>query len=175
MPNKKNIKDVSMLKEKVAKAKSFYFVDYKGLKSVDADNLRAKLSEEGAEVEVAKNTLMEVAMREHGIDTTVAKENLKGSMMTIFAYNDAVSPLKKLYEFAKTVNIPTMKLGFVDGRFYSATEVETLSKLPSRNELIARVLAGFNTPISGFVNVLSGTKKNLVYALKAVADKKQAN
>lgn len=174
MPNQKNQDLLTELKLKVSKAKSIVFADYKGLKSNQANELRKKLAESNAEVEVAKNTLMMLALKEAGHDVSAQQENFKGATAAIISYDDAVSPLKKLYEFIKTATVPVVKLGLLDGKFYSASEVETLSKLPSREQLLAQVLSGFNSPISGFVNVLSGTKRNFVYALNAVAEKKSS-
>lgn len=172
MPNQANKEKVTLLTEKLSKAKSIIFTDYKGLTSSQADALRKKLAETGAEVEVAKNTLLKISLKEAGHDITEVEKTFEGSTATILAYDDAFAPVKKLYEFIKGATLPTVKLGFFEGKFYKAAEVDALSKLPSKTELIARVLGGLNSPISGFVNVLSGTKRNFVYALSEVAKKK---
>ncbi|MEK7595697.1 MAG: 50S ribosomal protein L10 [Patescibacteria group bacterium] len=173
MPNQKNINAVIQLRKKLSTAKSIIFADYKGLKSTQADELRAKLAETGAEVEVTKNTLLKVAFKDEGIETKGGKEGFEGSTLTVIAYEDAFTPIKKLFEFIKSANVPLVKLGFIDGKFYSKEQVEDISKLPSRLELITKVLVGFNAPVSGFVNVLSGTKRNFVYVLNAIASKKE--
>jgi large subunit ribosomal protein L10 len=174
MPNAKNKEQLKELKTKVAKAKSMVFTDYKGLTSNQANLLRRKLAESGADLEIAKNTLLKISLKEAGLDLKDVEKTFEQETAVIFGYEDALSPIKKLYEFLKTSPLPKVKLGFVEGMFQSAENVEMLSKLPSREELIAKVLAGFNSPISGFVNVLSGTKRNFVYALSAVAKKKES-
>lgn len=172
MPNTKNIQLVKSLTEKLSKAKSVVFTDYKGLTSNLSTELRKKLAEENSEIEIAKNTILKISMKEAGHEIKDYDKTFEGQTAAIISYTDAFAPLKKLYEFIKTATLPTVKLGLFDGKFYSSDEVAQLSKLPSKNELIAKVLAGFNSPISGFVNVLSGTKKNFVYVLSAVAKSK---
>ena len=172
MPNERNLKLVEALAEKLEKAKSIVFADFKGLKANDANNLRAKLSDNQAEVEIAKNTLIKIAMKKKGIDLANVEKNFEGQTVTILSYGDPIAALKSLFDFIKSVSLPKVKLGFFDGRFLASSDVEKLSKLPSRLELISQVLSGFNSPITGFVNVLSGTKRNFVYVLNAIKEKK---
>ncbi len=173
MPNAKNQEIVKKLSDKVSKAKSIYFADLKGLKSNDANDLRAKLLEQKAEVAVAKNTLLEIALKEGKHDVEVLQTVLKGQTTAIFSYEDAIAPLKALFDFAKKIDLVKVKAGIVDGKYAGADEVETLSKLPSKEQLIAQVIGTMKSPLTGFVNVLGGTQRKFVYAMAALAKKKE--
>ncbi|MBD3365721.1 50S ribosomal protein L10 [candidate division WWE3 bacterium] len=175
MPKQKNIEKVKNLTEKLGKAKSVIFAEYTGLDANNMNMLRKELRAEGAEINIARNTLMRLALADAETSKEVAAdmtEELSGQMMTLLSYEDAVTPLKKLVEFAKEHETPKVKLGLFEGRVLSVAEVEELSNLPSREELLARVVGGLKSPLSGFANVLGGTQRNFVYALSAIADQK---
>lgn len=174
MPNSKNQTGVQELKEKVAKAKSIILAEYQGLKANDANDFRAKMLEAGAEVSVAKNTLLKIALKEEKVGAGELDKHLKGATVTIFSYADAIAPLKPIIEFSKKLSLPKLKGALIDGRFASVEQLEVLSTLPGREQLIGQVVGLFNTPLTGFVNVLSGSKRKLVIALAEVAKKKQS-
>ncbi len=172
MPNNKNIEIVKELREKAAKAKSVIFADFAGLKSNDTNELRAQMKEQKAEVSVSKNTLLKIALNEENINTTETEPLLKGNTVTIFSYEDAIAPIKALFEFAKKFEPLKVKAAIIDGKFNNAEQVEAISKLPSREQLLAQVVGTMKSPITGFVNVLNGSQRKFVYAMKAIADKK---
>lgn len=173
MPNKKNIDEVKNLREKISKTKSIILTEYQGLKSNDINALRARMLEEGAEVDVIKNTLFKIALEQEKINTTDLAKNLKGTTAAILSYKDAISPIKVLIEFTKKLHLPNIKAAIIDGKYTTAESVDILSKLPSKEQLIAQVLGGFKSPISGFVNTLRGTRNKLVYVLADLAKKKE--
>lgn len=172
MPNSKNIQLLEELKKKVAEAKSMVFADYQGLKSNQTNDLRQKMKESGGEMAVAKNTLLKIALKEQNLLTEEAEKALEGQVATFFGYKDSVSGIKLLTEFAKKLNLPKIRGGIVEGMFADKAKVEVLSQLPSREQLIARVVGGMKSPLTGFVNVVGGTRRKLVYVLSAIADKK---
>jgi large subunit ribosomal protein L10 len=173
MPNNKNVEIVEQLKDKLEKSKSVVFVDYQGLSASDVSALRSKISETGAEMAVAKNTLLEVALNEAKLDADKAQEALKGPTAAVFGYEDSVGPIKALFEFAKKLELPKIKSGFVDGLYTSFEQIEVLSKLPSREQLLGTVVSALNSPVAGFVNVLGGVPRKFVYAISAIAEKKE--
>ena len=172
MPKDVNVQKVNNLKEKLTKAKSVVFAKYHGLDANKVNELRAKVIESGAEMTVAKNTLTKIALKDAKLHADKLESDLKGPIATFFSYEDAIAPIKVLAEFAKGIELPEMVAGIIDGKYVNVDEIKILSELPSKQELLARVVGGLNSPISGFVNVLSGNKKKLVYALNAVAEKK---
>lgn len=175
MPNAKNIQLVKDLREKIAKSKSVTIADYQGMGVNKLNELRQKIRDEDAEMAVAKNTLLKIALKEEDVDMTALNEDLKGPTAVIFSYVDAIAPIKTLFEYAKNLKLesPKVKSALVEGAYNDASQVEVLSQLPSREELLAKVVGGLKSPLSGIVNVLGGTQKNFVYALSAIAKKRE--
>ncbi|MFC1722104.1 50S ribosomal protein L10 [Patescibacteria group bacterium] len=173
MPNEKNTQTVEILRSKVKDAKSITVVDYLGLSVNDINDFRAKLQENGAETVVAKNTLLKIAMEEEGLDTEVAENDFNGPAAAIFGIEDPVSHLKTIFEFAKDLELPKVKFAFIDGVYTEAEKVEIISKLPSKDELLAKVVGGLKSPIFGFVNVLGGTQRKFVTVLSEISKQKE--
>ena len=98
---------------------------------------------------------------------------LQGSTAIAISKEDYVAAAKILSDFAKEHEFFQVKSGYIDGKLIDKSEVTRLAKLPSREVLIAQVLGGLNSPITGFATVLNGTLKGLVVALNAIAEKKQ--
>ncbi len=171
MPNEINKKMVAELSKKVADAKSIVFAEYHGLDANQISDLRKQLRESGGDMTVAKNTLVKLALKENGHNGEIEKE-LEGPVAAFFGNEDAIAPIKILAEFAKNFELPKIKVGLVDGRVATASEIDVLSKLPSREELLARVVGGLKSPLSGIVNVLGGSQRKIVTVLSAIADKK---
>ena len=172
MPNQKNTNTIEKLKEKVAKAKSITFVDYLGLNVNDINEFRQQMTDEEAEPVIAKNTLMRLALEEEGLESAAIDEQLKGPTAAIFSYKDPVAYLKPLYEFAKKLELPKVKFALIDGVYTDAEKIETISQLPSKDQLLAQVVRGFNAPLSGFVNVIGGSQRKFVTVLSKIAEDK---
>jgi len=103
-------------------------------------------------------------------------EYLEGPTAIALSYTDPVAPAKIISDFVKENKLQALeiKAGLVEGKVINSDGVKALSNLPPREVLIAQVLAGMQAPIAGFVNVLSGTIRNLVYALDAVRKQKES-
>lgn len=166
-PSQKNQTQLNMLVEKAQKAKSIVVADYSGTSVKDQVTLRSAIKNAGGEVIVAKNTLIDIAVGKGKLT-----ESLQGMNAAIFAYSDPVAPVKALFEFQKKTEKLTIKQGFMDNLVLSKDEVISLSKLPSKNELLAKLLMILKSPATGLVNVLNAGPRNLVYALNAIAEKK---
>jgi len=167
-PNQKNQTNLALVKEQVAKAKSLVIADYSGTTVKEQVQLRAEIKKAGGELLVTKNTLLDIALGKGKLS-----DSLKGMNAVVFAYQDPVSPLKALFAFQKKTEKLKIKQGYMDDRVLSETEVVELSKLPSKQELIAKLLMILKSPGTGLVNVLNAGPRNLVYALNAVAEKKK--
>lgn len=174
MAKEKNIQIVNDLKESLKKAKSVIFVDYLGLSAQDVNEFRQKMKEEDAEVVVAKNTLIKKAVEEDNASKDLEK-NLEGPTMAIFSYSDPISPIKTIFEFAKTHELPKTKSALVEGNYKNSIEVEELKDIPSKEELIGRFVGSLGSPISKFVYSLSGIQNKFVFAVNAIAKKKSEN
>ena len=157
MPNSLKIQKVQELSEKVRKAQGLAFFEYTSLNSNALNDFRRKIEEVEAEVVVTKNTLARLALG----DKKPGDEDLQGQTALIFAHKDSLAPIKLLYDFAKKFEGLKIKGAFLESVYYAPQKVLELGQLPSRLDLLARMLAGFKGPISNFV-----------YGLHAVADKK---
>lgn len=175
MPSQKNVTEVKNLTDKIADAKSFILVDYRGLTVNQVNTLRQKVKKAKGELKVAKNTLLKLALKntlagEKQLDNF--KEALTGPTMVLFSFDDPIAPLKVLSEFAKEVELSKIKVGLLGTTFLSTDKVEELAKLPGKDELRAKTINQLNAPIYGFVNVLSGNIRKLVYVLNSIKESK---
>jgi len=160
------------LTERIKKSKSIVFTGFNALGVHDNEDLRAKLRKEDGEYYVAKKTLLERALKEQGIENLDTK-TLDGKLAVIFSYRDEVSPAKVVDTFRKDKEDKIFFLGgILEGKLLSKTDVEALAKLPSKLELLSRLVGSLNAPVSGFVNVLAGNLRGLVTVLKAIEEKK---
>lgn len=165
-------KIIEEIKGKVNEAQAVVLVDYRGLNVEELTELRSKYREAGVEYKVYKNTMMRFAFKDAGYEDF--NEYLKGPNAVAFGFDDPVQAAKITNEFAKTHDKLEIKAGIVDGKIIDIEEVESLASLPSKEVLIAQVLAGLNAPISGFANVLQANIRNLVYVLDAVREQQEA-
>lgn len=165
---------VAELQEKFSATKGAVLTNYRGLTVAQDTKLRAKLREAGVEYRVVKNTMARIAAREAGIEGL--DEHLEGPTAIAFSVTDPVAPARVISDFVKEHKLKALevKAGLVEGKVIDAAGVKALANLPSREVLIAQVLAGMQSPIVGFVNVLQGSIRNLVYALDAVRQQKES-
>ncbi len=162
--------NVAEIKEKISRSQSIILMDYRGLNVDEVTELRAKFRAQGVDYKVYKNTMMRFAFKDSNLEEF--NEHLTGPNAIAFGYDDPVQAAKLSCDFAKTNEKLEIKAGVVDGKVVGIDEIKRLASLPSKDVLIAQVLAGFNSPIQGFANVLNGTLKGLVVALNAIAEKK---
>ncbi|HQD41547.1 MAG: 50S ribosomal protein L10 [Clostridiales bacterium] len=174
MSDKKNAKQqvVNEIKEKFQRAEAVVLVDYRGLNVAEVTELRKRFREAGADYKVYKNTLMTRALTELGMEELIPY--LTGPNAVALGYDDPVVPAKIISEFAKDHDKLEVKAGMISRKVIGAEGVKSLANLPSKEVLVAQALGGLNAPITGFVNVLQGNIRNLVYALNAIAEKKTA-
>jgi large subunit ribosomal protein L10 len=161
---------VDGISDKMKAAKAMVFADYRGLTVEQDTQLRNALRKAGVDYKVVKNTLTRFAANENGLNGL--DTYLNGPTAMASSESDPVAPAKVLSEYAKKYEKLEIKVGVVEGKIIDSDGVRALAELPSREVLIARVLAGFNAPINGFVNVLNGNLRGLVVALNAIAEKK---
>jgi large subunit ribosomal protein L10 len=159
------------LTAQLGKAKSVVFADVQGLTVKDATAFRDKARKENIGVLVAKKTLLRLAFKNAGFDG-VDPGALKGSLVMVTGFDDEVAPAKLTAEFAKDHEALKIVAGVLERKLVDASMITALSKLPSKQELIARLVGTINAPLSGFVNVLAGNLRGLVNVLNAVKDQK---
>jgi large subunit ribosomal protein L10 len=161
------------LEEKYDNSKSIVFIRFDALTVKENEALRQELKEKGGEYLVAKKTLLDIAFKDKDISGFEGAGNLEGRIATVFGYEDEVVPAKVVDKF-KGATAGTIEFagGVLDNKFLSGAEVESLAKVPDKQELYAKMVGSLNAPISGFANVLAGNLRNLVYVLKAVEEKR---
>ena len=173
MPAQSKMDVVGQIKQELDGAKGGVFlVDYRGLTVSEMAALRNNLREVGSEMRVYKNRLVQIALRENaspGMD-----ELLAGPSAFVFVEEEPVASAKALAAFAKQHPALEMKGGLVQNEVLDSAQVVALSKLPSREELIAKLLGTLSNPARGMAVVLSGVSRGLVTALDSIAKEKEA-
>ena len=166
---------VKNLKEKLSGATAIVLVDYKGINVEEVNQLRNRFRNDKVDYLVQKNTLIKIALNELGI--TELDQYLLGPTAIAICHVDEVAPARVLTKFLKEVMedkaFPSFKAGFVAGHVFDAKELKALAALPSRDELIAKVIGSAQAPISNLLGVTQGIIRKFVYALDAIV-KKQA-
>lgn len=159
-------KIVSDLKEKIDRQKSIVFADFTGLKVKDLSALRRKMKAADGELKIAKKTLISLALKEKKFAVDLKK--LQGEIALGFGYKDEISPFKIIYDFAKEKEGLKILGGLIAKDFYEKEKAIELAQLPTRDELLARLVGSISSPLSGLINVLQGNLKGLIYALSAI-------
>jgi large subunit ribosomal protein L10 len=151
---------------------SVVLVDYQGMDVARSTDLRRRSREAGVEFVVAKNTLTKRAANEAGVENL--SEYLVGPTALAFS-GDPVASAKLMAEFADQVDSFTLKGGLLEGgRVLNQVDVVALSRLPGREQLLAQVVGGISSPLTGLVTVLNNTIQGLVIALNQIAEQKGA-
>lgn len=176
MPSEKILEQkkqqVAELSEAFKKANVGVLVNYSGITVEKDTKLRKQLREAGCQYKVVKNTLLDLAFKDAGIDGLT--ENLNGTTAIAYSEGGYTEAPKILSDYASENKNFEVKAGFIDGGAVDAASIAELAKLPSKEVLIAQVLGGFNAPIQGFANVLNGTIRGLAIVLNAIAEKESA-
>ncbi len=158
------------LRESFAGAKSIVFADYRGTTVKKLEELRNNFRKENVSSKVAKLTLLRKALEEQGVD--ISGFDFKAPVILAVSKDDEIAPSKILNDFTKENKNVQILMGVMDGAVVTAQQVTALAQLPSKLELRAQVVRTIAAPMSGFVNVLAGNLRGLVYALNAIAESK---
>ena len=175
MADSKEEGSVAEVKEQLAWAKGAVFTTDTGLSVAQDTELRRELRAAGVTYHVVKNTMLRRAADALGLEGL--DPHLEGTTAFAFSAEDAVAPAKVICDYIKKnkldeKGILSIKVGTVEGKVIETNEVRALASLPSREELIAKLMGSMNAPISNTVNVLHGVLRNAVYVLDAVRAQK---
>jgi len=162
---------VRELTDRFKQAQFAVLTDYCGLTVAQLTELRRTLRESQAEMKVVKNTLAQLAIQD--TELKILKDYFSGTVAAITSSGDPVGPSKVLVKFAKDIEKFKVKVGFLSGKLLSQKEIEALSKLPSREQMLATLLGSMKAPVQNYVSVLSALSRKFVYALAAIRDQKQ--
>lgn len=170
---------VTEITDLLSGSEAVVLTEYRGLTVPQVAAIRVKLRETGADADfsVVKNTLFKLAAQNAGISDTQLDATLNGPTAAIVARTESIAVAKALVDYiAANRNTPLkIKGGVVGGKYATAAQIDSLSKIPSREVLISQMLGSFNAPITGLVTTLGGIVSNFVYTLQAIQDKKSAD
>ena len=144
---------VEEISANIKDAQSVVLVDHRGLTVEQDTNLRKQLREAGVTYKVYKNTMMNFAFK--GTDFESLTPYLEGPSAVAISTEDATAPARILCKFAKTANALEVKGGVVEGVAYDAKGIENISKIPSREELLSKLLGSIQSPITNFARVMN--------------------
>ena len=144
---------VQAIAEDIKAAASVVLVDYRGLTVAEDTALRKQLREAGIVYKVCKNTMMKRAFE--GTDFAALDEHLEGPSAIAISKDDATAPARILCKFAKDAKALELKAGVVEGTVYDVAGLTELSKVPSREELLSKLLGSLQSPITNLARVLN--------------------
>ena len=143
---------VDEIKASLEGAQGVVVVDYRGLTVEQDTQLRKQLREAGVVYKVYKNTLVKRVVA--GAEFEPIADTLEGTNAIAFCKTDATAPARILANFAKTADALELKCGVVEGTFYDAAGIATIATIPSREELLSKLLGSIQSPITNFARVI---------------------
>jgi len=158
---KKIIEDI---KDKLLKQKTILFFDYSGLKVTKFQDLRGQFREDGIECQVAKKSLIDLAFQKAKIDIVKVRE-LPGQVAIAFGYDDEIQPARILHKFSKENEELEIVGGVVEGVYLDKEGIIGLAMLPSKQELLGKLVGSISSPLSDLMNALEGNLRKLLFVL----------
>lgn len=143
---------VQEIAEHIKDAQSVVIVDYRGLTVAEDTQLRKQLREAGITYKVYKNTLMNFAFKGTACESLC--DSLEGPNAIAISKDDATAPARELAKFAKKAPKLEIKAGIVEGNFYDTEGMKVVSEIPSREELLSKLLGSIQSPITNFARVI---------------------
>ena len=163
---------LASLVESFGSAKSIVFARNKGLSVKASTELRAKFRSENVTFKVAKKTLFKKAAELNNL-AEIDLDLLEGAVGVATSSDDEVTPAKIIATFAKKNENLELVAGIIDGKFLGESEIKELSKLPSKEELYAKMLGSMQAPLSGFVGIGNNLIGGLARCLDQIKDQKE--
>jgi large subunit ribosomal protein L10 len=161
---------ISELESAMGKATNAFLIDFKGITVPQVTELRKQVRETNSEYLVVKNTLALIAVKDSPL--TQLKGAFTGPTAVAFNATDAVALAKALTKFAKDVPSVQFKGALLNGQAVPASQIQAIASLPSRNELIAKLLFLMQSPIRGLAIVLQANIRNIAVVLSEIAKQK---
>ena len=143
---------VEEIKEALNGAQAAVVVDYRGLTVEQDTALRKQLREAGVVYKVYKNTMINLAVK--GTEFEALVPHLEGPTAIAISKEDATAPARILYNFAKTAEALELKAGVVDGTYYDNDGIKVIATIPSRNELLSKLLGSIQSPVTNYARVI---------------------
>lgn len=163
---------IDAIRDRADAASFAALTDFKGMTVDELTGLRVRLRNAGGEYHVVKNTLARIAYT--GGKHDIIKDRFHENCGVALAFDDPVQVAKALSEFAKQSKIFKLRCASLDGKEMSAEQIEALAKLPGREQLLAQLLGTMNAVPTNMVSLFANMIRGLLYALKAIEEKKAA-
>jgi large subunit ribosomal protein L10 len=170
MPSEKNQDELAQLTEKLDKAKAVYFTDFLGLDVSSITELRSEFFKASIEFKVAKNTLLKLAAK--NINLEGLDDFLVGSTAIAISYDEPTAPAKVLKKFTENHEKPDVKAILFDGEVLDGSEYLKFATLPTKDELLTKLVLMLNSPITILARTLSGSMTNFVNGLNNLKNTK---
>ena len=170
MARPEKVAEVQAIADRIQSAKCMILTDYTGLTVEKMTVFRRNCRAQSIDCRVVKNRLARIAADDSGM--SVMREHLKGPTAILFGMESQVDAAKIAVDFAKDNEALKVKGGFVDGKYLDPNQVVALSKTPSREELLAKMMGSINSPASGLVGTINGVAAALARVIDAAAKQK---
>lgn len=165
-------KEIQELKETFQKSKNVILASFQGISVAQDTELRRQIRSTQSNYKVVKNTLAKIAAKDTPVEPLV--EKFEGATSVAYNASDPMALAKVLTQYAKDHPVFTFKAGMVEGRVVSMAELTAIAELPSREELISKLLYVLKAPVQQLATVLQATSRNLAVVLNEVAQKKES-
>lgn len=162
--------EIESLKKQFSKAKFAVLADYRGITVPQVTDLRRKLREKATSLRIIKNRLAKIAAADTPF--AVLKDHFKDTTAVALTEGDPTVVSKVLTEFVKNNERFKLKMAYLDGKILPVKDVEALAKMPSKEELIAKLMGSMQAPARNLVSVLSQIPRQLVQVLSAIQKQK---
>lgn len=171
MNREEKVAEVEELKSRFAKSQLTVLTDYKGLDVAAITDLRHKLSKKQSRFKVVKNRLAKIAIQDTPLDSL--KDYFVGTTAVSTTEFEVTDLAKIMSDFAKDNEKLKIKVGLLDGNIINDKEIETLANMPSRDQLIAKLMGSMQAPATNLVSVLVQIPRQLVTVLAAIQKQRE--
>lgn len=165
MPTPQKAAQIQDLADRMSRSQLTIIADYRGLTVEALQGFRARIRPMDSEFRIAKNTLTRIAAEQIGIEGL--EPQLEGPTAILFAYGDVVAPAKAISDFARSSRILQVRAGVMNNQVINASDIEAISSLPPREELLGKLVGLLASPMTRTVGVLSGPARSFVYLANA--------
>ena len=171
MDKNKKVELIETLSNKFKNSSALYFTKYTGMNVIQATTLRSKFKEHNVEYIVSKNTLTKLAVEKSGLDKNIS-EYLSGQIGIAYASDDPTAPAKVIKDFSKSNDCLEVIGLFFDGEIYESSKFKELADLPSKDELLTKLVRDLNSPMTKVAMCLKSSMTNLANVLESLKNNK---
>jgi len=167
----KKAETLEAYRELLSRSKALIITQYGGMTMKELDKVRRALRDSQSEFHITKNTVVTIALKEHGYD--VPEKWLTGSTAVAFCFQDAAAVAKSLTDLSKDITKLSVVGGVVDGASIDSEGVKAIASLPPIETLRAQLIGLISSPATGIAGALNAAVGSVMYALQAKIDKEQ--